>query len=244
MSTYWPAGATPIVTDQPRLHALVIGVSRYPHLIGGGGDPAQDPLMLGQVTTPADTAREIAGWRTTGYGNPARPLGSVELLLSDDQPAVAGAGPATMASIGQAVKRWRDRCSTQPDNIALFYFCGHGLAKDEQYLLPEDFGDPALAGPWQNCIDFEGLRLGLRSECAARTQVFFVDACRETPFNVLTQVNVHGESLAGGRRFASGVRTQATYYATGEEKQRRFMRLAGCMDGATDLSSRKGFSKG
>ena len=29
-----------------------------------------------------------------------------------------------------------------------------------------------------------------------------------------------------------------------EKKQRRFMRLAGCIDGARDLSSRKGFSKG
>ena len=32
--------------------------------------------------------------------------------------------------------------------------------------------------------------------------------------------------------------------AQSEKKQRRFMRLAGCVDGARDLSSRKGFSKG
>jgi predicted transcriptional regulator len=31
--------------------------------------------------------------------------------------------------------------------------------------------------------------------------------------------------------------------ARAEKKQRPFMRLAGCIDGARDLSSRKGFSK-
>jgi len=32
--------------------------------------------------------------------------------------------------------------------------------------------------------------------------------------------------------------------ARSEKQQRRFMRLAGCVDGARDLSSRKGFTKG
>lgn len=32
--------------------------------------------------------------------------------------------------------------------------------------------------------------------------------------------------------------------ARSEKKRGRFMRLAGCVDGARDLSSRKGFSKG
>ena len=32
--------------------------------------------------------------------------------------------------------------------------------------------------------------------------------------------------------------------ARSEKTQRRFMRLAGCVDGPRDLSSRKGFSKG
>ena len=32
--------------------------------------------------------------------------------------------------------------------------------------------------------------------------------------------------------------------ARSEKKQRRFMRLAGCVVGASDLSSRKGFAKG
>ncbi len=32
--------------------------------------------------------------------------------------------------------------------------------------------------------------------------------------------------------------------ARGEKRQRRFMRLAGCIDGPRELSSRKGFSTG
>src|SRR5678815_4803298 len=45
-----------IVTDKPRLHALVIGVADYPHLMNGSGALAGDPLGLGQVTTPQYTA--------------------------------------------------------------------------------------------------------------------------------------------------------------------------------------------
>jgi predicted transcriptional regulator len=46
-----------------------------------------------------------------------------------------------------------------------------------------------------------------------------------------------------GRSQGEIVREQLQRART-EKKQRRFMRLAGCMDGAADLSSRKGFFKG
>jgi hypothetical protein len=216
MSIVWPADPAAIVTDQPRLHALVIGVARYPHLLGGTGPLARDPLGLSQVTTPEPTARAITRWLTGSYSNDACPLGSVELLLSS---AAGGTEPATMDRIERAVTGWVQRASSHPQNTAFFYFCGHGLAKDDLFLLPEDFGDPAWLSPWRNCINFDSLRLGLWSSCRADTHILFVDACRETPFGMLTHVNVEGRAIVGGQGFGSSVRTQAVYYAATEGKQ-------------------------
>jgi hypothetical protein len=109
------------------------------------------------------------------------------------------------------------RCSAQTTNVALFYFCGHGLNKTEQFLLPEDFGDPGMLDRWQNNINFDKMRVGMRS-CKAKTQLFFVDACRETPFGMLDQVDVTGDRLISSG-FADSVDVSAVYYAAMQGKQ-------------------------
>jgi Caspase domain len=216
MSLIWPATEAEIVTNAPRLHALVIAVADYPHLNGGSGPPALEPLGLSQVSTPRYTGLAITDWLLTRYQNARCPLGSVEVLLSPGEPVPSPNGPApaasaTMANIEAAFTRWKARCSADPDNIAWLYFCGHGVSKGAQYLLPEDYGDPAVF-QWKNNIDFDGLRVGMRS-CAAQTQLFFVDACRETPLTLLTQLNVTGNPLTGAG-FADTVKCSAAYYAT------------------------------
>ena len=55
MSLLWPIDPQKIVTDQPRLHALIVAVAAYPHLNGGTGKLAKDPLGLTQITTSAFT---------------------------------------------------------------------------------------------------------------------------------------------------------------------------------------------
>src|SRR5262249_20412560 len=82
MSLIWPATEADIVTNAPRLHALVIAVANYPHLNGGGGAPALEPLGLSQITTPRYTGLAIADWLLTRYQNLNCRLGSVEVLLS------------------------------------------------------------------------------------------------------------------------------------------------------------------
>lgn len=223
MSLIWPDADGDVVLDQPRLHALVIGVADYPHLNGGSGTPAVDPLGLQQVTTPRFTASAIADWLLNDYKSAGRPLGSLEVLISPDQSIVRPDGTARpaararFAAIEAAFAEWRARCSSNPDNTAFFYFCGHGLNKNNQFLLPEDFGDPKWPDPWKNNIDFDNLRIGMRS-CPAQTQLFFVDACRETPFGTLASVNVQGAPLnAAG--FFDTVQCSAAYYATTEGKQ-------------------------
>ena len=39
----------------------------------------------------------------------------------------------------RAFNEWYARCNAHEDNVCFFYFCGHGLHKQNTYLLPEDF---------------------------------------------------------------------------------------------------------
>src|SRR5688500_17947775 len=137
MSLIWPATEADIVTDTPRLHAIVIAVSDYLHLNHGTGPLADDPLGLNQLTTPHYTGPGIADWLRFGYSNPQCPLGSLELVMA---PATGKAVPfgsasttATMDECEAAIIRWKERCHTHRDNIAWFYFCGHGLNKIGQF---------------------------------------------------------------------------------------------------------------
>lgn len=225
MSLIWPSAGQDVVSDKPRLHAFVIGVGDYPHLNGGiVGSLALDPLGLSQVTTPRFTAPAIAKWLLRDYKNAQCPLGSLEVLVSPGgQIALPGGGQAdaqraTMTNVEQSFAAWQARCSKHADNIALFYFCGHGLHKGEQFLLPEDFGNPRLPKRWKNCINFDGMRVGMR-RCPAQTQLFFVDACRETPFGMLTQLTVEGDPLIDGAGVDDTVGCSAAYYATAQGKQ-------------------------
>src|SRR3954463_11600941 len=45
--------------DRPGLHALLVGVSRYPHL-AGGEEPAAETFGLGQLSSPATTVKLLA----------------------------------------------------------------------------------------------------------------------------------------------------------------------------------------
>lgn len=222
MTLVYPATEDQVVNDRARLHALVIGVANYPHLLGGNGAPASDALNLGQVTTPQPTALAIVDWLRNSFRNPNKPLGSIELLLSPSAQPLAGAAvppgveTATYANIRSAFKRWLQRCSSHRDNIAFLYFCGHGLAREDQFILPEDFRDPAEPDPWANCINFDTTRVGMRA-CQAQTQIFFVDACRETPFGMLVE-EPQGQRLIASK-VGDSVQCTATYYATTEGKQ-------------------------
>jgi hypothetical protein len=222
MSLLWPASEQDIILDKPRLHALVIGVADYPHLINGRGLLATNPLGLSQVSTPRHTAIEIAKWVSTNYNNTNCPLGSLEVLVSPGTTFEAIPGQpttetATLQAIELAFNRWFARASANPGNMAFFYFCGHGLQKLSQYILPEDFGDPNYPDMWRNCIDFDAMRTGM-GRCKAQTQIFFVDACRETPFGMLTQLGISGRSLCNAD-VTETANCSATYYATGQGKK-------------------------
>lgn len=135
--------------DEPAMHALVIGVGSYPYLPGG---PLADPREaftfdgMRQLTSPPRSALAFA--RLLVDGGTARwnvPAGSVDLLISspdgDVPPGLPEPAPRepTIDRIREAFAAWLARCATHPENVAVLYFCGHGLQAESQLLLAGDF---------------------------------------------------------------------------------------------------------
>lgn len=173
------------------LHALIVGVSAYPHLSGGDGAPGPD-YEMGQLTASAASAAAVKDWLEAAGERLAAPLGKVQLLLSPSpgelqrDPGLAGAEPATRESLRRAALAWREDCASDPENVAFFYFAGHGVVRTrwESVLLLSDFAD-APGNPLFNAVDVNNLFGGMAPTVArpdmARTQLWFLDACRVFP---------------------------------------------------------------
>lgn len=192
-------------TDGPRTHAFVIGVGRYPHcgdVAGGAGPEADLAARFTDVTSPPRSAIRFAEWLMAAQvHDEIAPLGSVELLVSDNVPpqVVTPSGPVTVdAPTQQAVEhafwRWHARCDAHEDNVAIFLFSGHGCQPDHRLALLEDVGESRLAF-FANAIDIDLLSAGMTTRCRARTQCFFVDACRSVPDALLRLRDVVAKPL-------------------------------------------------
>lgn len=209
----------------PHTHALVIGVGRYPHLAGGEA-PVPDSDGMRQLSSPPLSARALATWLLAEYDDPEHPLGSVDLLLGEEDPRpfkdprtghTHEPGPAGIDAIQTAVTGWFDRGDTHVGNRLLFYFCGHGISQgDDMALLASDvFAD--RHNPLNGALDFVGLMNGLK-RCSASQQVFFVDACRA---NSDVLIEASGTRFAGRTPLGAGARPlglprrcHIPYYAT------------------------------
>lgn len=101
--------------------------------------------------------------------------------------AAAHAGPATKSAVEKALTAWFRDCSRDDGNIAILYVAGHGieLNKDDGgIVLLEDFAGekPAIL---RNALDTGNIRRAMAGKVMARTQLYFVDACRIRPDEVL-----------------------------------------------------------
>ncbi|MFF0738847.1 caspase family protein [Streptomyces sp. NPDC004111] len=169
----------------PGLHALVIGVGGYPYLGGGAEARPRQTLALdgiGPLTSPPRSALAFARHLAEGpRGAWHLPVRTVDVLLSwapgdepDDSPAEVVT--PTIDAIREAFEKWLKRCTANPDNMALLYFCGHGLQGDGQVLLADDV-NRFPGSPFGQAFDFDRTRLALQQR-GPRTQLFVVDACR------------------------------------------------------------------
>jgi hypothetical protein len=199
----------------PQTHVLIVGVSRYKHLAGGTHVTPGLPA-LGQLTSPTVSARKLAEWCTQNkLVNPGAPLGSVELVLSDptgQQFNGSAVEDATMDNIRTAFDAWYDRCDANVGNVAIFYFCGHGLQKDNMLLLPEDFGQ-SRHNPWATAIDFDRTYRGM-AQCKAVTQLYILDACRQLSQIATLDLDASGQPLKTAVLNRQRPRTAPRLFAT------------------------------
>jgi hypothetical protein len=202
----------------PQTHALVIGVGRYPHL-EDGATPRPNTMDLGQLLSPSLSAMRFAEWLQKTYSSPDAQLGTIDLLVSapegptafvNDDGTSIPVEPADMERLKTAVKGWAKRAHSSTGNVAIFYFCGHGVSAGIYTgLLAEDFGadhdDQALL---ENVINIDGLHLGMDG-VRARRQCFLVDACRNTPAAIAERAG----SVGFGQSILDGTVKQSKYGA-------------------------------
>ena len=162
---------------------------------------------MGNLDGPAKTALRLAEFLTTfdaTLGRLKAPLRSLQVLLSPSPneaalPVPAGILPATSVNIRGAARQWRKDATTDNGNVTLFYFAGHEIQRlpAEGVLLPQDIleGYPESGAPiLDRAFDVNNLYNGMApmpiaggaSETIARTQYYFLDACR-APLQALAQ---------------------------------------------------------
>lgn len=179
----------------PGFHVLITGVSKYPNL------PTQqsDSCCMGQLVTPAQTAYKIYRWLLDKQENLLVPLATIRLLLSpseDEKLEIYKASqkgelskltnqntPCTLKNFLKAADDWCQDASSHTDNMTFFYFVGHGLqtSNDNSLLLLQDFrGRDGDIG--KNSVEINNIHKGMapseKHPDIARTQLYFVDACR------------------------------------------------------------------
>lgn len=173
--------------NDPQTHVLIIGVGGYPFLKDGEKQKEQSfesAKILGQLTSPPVSAE--AFYNTVMKLNAAdawiKPLGSVDVLISpsvENDPALFSGQAlerANLNNIKRTYREWKRRCNSHPDNVAIFFFSGHGVEQGEHVLLSEDFGEYP-ENPWEGSFAFDRTRRSFFT-CKANTQLFFIDACR------------------------------------------------------------------
>ncbi|CAN1502565.1 hypothetical protein MCEMSE15_00537 [Fimbriimonadaceae bacterium] len=173
----------------PAVHVLCIGVGDYFFMPRPGkvmppetvGKFHPETPIMNRLTSPQPSARAVADWFIANQDRLEAPLGTVQLLIGSDPTGQISSG-ATLAEVKAAAKKWWDLCNQNADNVAIFYFCGHGVSDpntSQSILLLQDFGD-INEEFWRNAVNFEHFKLSMGSN-EAMTQVFLLDACRNVP---------------------------------------------------------------
>ena len=180
----------------PGLHAILIGVSDYTYLSAADDVAGEGLLALQKLDFAARSAAALAGKLRAldDDGRLLRRLKTVRLLAApspaekDAEPALAD--PALIAptrrNIRGALQAWRADVAQGQDEVALFYFAGHGIRRslEESILLAADFlEDPEtqLDNAFRLRNVYEGMAVSDERPGIGRTQFFFVDACRDKP---------------------------------------------------------------
>jgi Caspase domain len=187
----------------PGIHAFIAGVSDYRHLGGGSDTAAAETYNFESLKSTARTAWLFYDWlkRADAAKRLPLPLATVHLLLSPSKSepdlAATGADRCSWTNFASDADSWRNCASASNDDIALFYFAGHGIGRNaqESLLLMDDVG--AKPGVFlSRAVDVLHLHAGMappadHAKSIARTQFYFIDACR-TPISELRNFTAQG----------------------------------------------------
>ena len=132
-----------------------------------------------------DTAKTYTPTPAAGVINKAPATGQTSETYS---PPVAN-----IAETKAAAYEWSQRLKANRDNMAVFYFCGHGVSSgQEAALLLRDFGEPSK--DFEGAIDVNSL-LGMMRNSPAVQQLFLFDCCRTIADDLYTNVRRIGSDI-------------------------------------------------
>jgi Caspase domain len=221
--------------QSPQTHVFIIGVGHYRYGKGGSEPVTPDGDYIGQLTSPPASARALANWFIRDFRNDDRPLGSVALLLSEQAAASTYTPPRTAlvpapqacqvpvadhAQVKAAALAWIERLKRNKENMAVFYFCGHGMTwNSNTTMLLRDFGRDQN-NPIAEAIAVDQVVETMKN-CPAIYQAFFIDCCRTRQDDLLEGQAVIGTPaffLSPYAKQHADVRRQAVYYATSDDR--------------------------
>ena len=199
-----------LLPQSKQTHVFIIGVGHYRYGKGGSEHVTPDGEYIGQLTSPPASARALADWFIRDFRNDDRPLGSVALLLSEQADPSSYTPPQTPlvpapqarhvpvadhAQVKAAALAWIERLKQNKENMAVFYFCGHGMTwNSNTTMLLRDFGRDT------NNLIAEAIAVDQMVEtmknCPAIYQAFFIDCCRTRQDDLL-----EGQAVIGTPAF-------------------------------------------
>ena len=167
----------------------------------GGGEPSA------QAVTP-EVGRRLAlvigneSYPVSPLFNPVNDARAVSAALTDVGFSVTRVEDATRQEMASAIATFAG--SVDDDDVALFYYAGHGIEVDrENYLIPTDYrGRTAEAARLQG-ISAADVQEALAS---ARVAMLVFDACRNNPYRGTRGGWGCGTGADGGPRDADSVR--------------------------------------
>ncbi len=197
------------IDDTPGTHVLIIAVGYYRHLLGGPEERSKVHLGLSVLNSPPISGVRLARWMIGGNGagaglyNPKAPLTTMEVLISsenDETLTVAGClhniEPASLPLVQAGFDRWIKEVQSNPNNVGVFYFCGHGLMGNgaEHILLLDDHGAYANRPFQTGSFDIANTVRALWRQVPAQLYIF-IDACRTYNRNVGDALGSRSDSL-------------------------------------------------
>lgn len=181
----------------PRMHALVIGCGRFPHM----ANPAQAARQACY-----DSAVEMIRFLFEHRNQLMPPLSTIDCLLADPRVGheenndqlllemletglvMGRVDRPIQENVTAALNELISRC--QPGDALFLYFCSHGVAgRDETGLLVLEDVNRYAGNLWQQMLDVKFLAQALPVRSRASAVWVFLDACQEVIPELKDQLN-------------------------------------------------------